>query len=139
MLGSKNNFFEQKLNILKKVKVDLVSMLKMKGRSHNDIGEYLNAFDYFILNPKKYDGATIVKDLVDIRIGSRYLDLDAMLHDYEYIVGANRSFHKKWKSDVRYIKGMELNGKGIRIPRLILLTILGIIFVPYKIIQSWLG
>jgi hypothetical protein len=54
-----------------------------------------------------------------------------MVHDYEYIKGANRNFIKKWKADLRYIKNMEKNGKGIRIFRLFLLTITGIIFVPY--------
>ena len=49
----------------------------------------------------------------------------------EYINGANRSFTKKWNADIRYIKNMEANGKGIRVFRLSLLTIIGIVFVPY--------
>lgn len=132
MLGSKNNFFKLSPKNLSKARIDLVSILKIKGRSYGDIGEYLEAFDYFVSNPSDFDGATVVKDLVDIRIENDYLDLDAMLHDFEYIVGANLSFKAKWKSDRKYIKGMELNGKGIRIPRFILLTIIGIVFVPYK-------
>ena len=78
-------------------------------------------------NPSKFDGATIVKDLVDIE----ELDLDAMVHDYEYLNGANRSFIKKWKADIKYIKNMERNGKGIRVFRFLMLTLLGIFFVPY--------
>lgn len=97
----------------------------------SDISDYLNAFDYFIRHPNKFDGATIVKDLVDIG----ELDLDAMVHDYDYIHGANRNFIKKWKADIKYIKNMERNGKGIRIFRLFLLTIIGIIFVPYCFIK----
>ena len=97
----------------------------------SDISDYLNAFDYFIGHPTEFDGATIVKDLVDIG----ELDLDAMVHDYDYIHGANRNFVKKWKADIKYIKNMERNGKGIRIFRLLLLTIIGIVFVPYCFIK----
>ena len=69
----------------------------------------------------------MVKDLVDMG----ELDLDAMVHDYDDIHGANRNFIKKWKADIKYIKNMERNGKGIRVFRLLLLTIIGIVFVPY--------
>ena len=57
--------------------------------------------------------------------------LQDLMNDYEYIKGANRNFIKKWKADLRYIKNMERNGKGIRVFRLLLLTIIGIVFVPY--------
>ena len=63
------------------------------------------------------------------------LDLDAMVHDYEYINGANRNFIKKWNADIRYIKNMEANGKGIRVFRFLILTLLGIFFVPYCYIK----
>lgn len=74
-----------------------------------------------------YDGATFVKDLNDLP----NLDLDAMLHDYQYLCGANKSFIRKWHSDLDYIKNMEKNGKGIKVFRLLLLTLVGIVFVPY--------
>ena len=53
----------------------------------------------------------------------------------EYLNGANRSFIKKWKADIRYIKNMEANGKGIRVFRFLILTLLGIFFVPYCYIK----
>ena len=93
--------------------------------------QYIIAFNYFVNNPSKFDGVIIVKDLVDIE----ELDLDAMVHDYEYLNGANRSFIKKWKADIRYIKNMEANGKGIRVFRFLILTLLGIFFVPYCYIK----
>ena len=62
--------------------------------------------------------------------------LQDLMNDYEYIKGANRNFIKKWKADLRYIKNMERNGKGIRVFRLLLLTIIGIIFVPYCFIKN---
>jgi hypothetical protein len=104
--------------------VSLETILTIKERSRESKKHYLAAFDYFCENPNKYDGATIVKDLIDIRSGKYYLDADAMVHDYEYIKGAKNSFKAKWASDVRYIKNMELNGKGVRLMRLIFLTIL---------------
>lgn len=121
-----DTFFESKIE-LSILRLKIQKLLKIKNRSHQDIELYLSAFDYFRKYPEKFDGATIVKDLVDIG----ELDLDAMVHDYEYLMGANRSFVKKWKADIKYIKNMEKNGKGIRVFRLFLLTIIGILFVPY--------
>ena len=132
MLGSRNNFFSQDLVVLKKARTDLERLLLIKRRSKTDIQQYLKAYDYFVVNPKEYDGATIVKDLVDVRTAGGYLDADAMLHDFDYLMGANLNFVKKWKADKKYIIGMEMNGKGVRVTRMIILTLIGIIFVPYK-------
>ena len=88
----------------------------------------MNAYNYFTTHPSEFDGATIVKDLVDFG----ELDLDAMLHDYDYITGSNRNIVKKFKADLKYIKNMEKNGKGIRVVRFILLTIAGIFTIPYS-------
>jgi hypothetical protein len=54
--------------------------LVMKGYDHHETALYLQAFDFFCQNPTEFDGATIVKDLVDLN----GLDLDAMLHDFQY-------------------------------------------------------
>ena len=127
MFWSRDDTFKkskQELDILRK---NVKAYLNIKERNKSDISDYLNAFDYFTVHSDKFDGATIVKDLVDIG----ELDLDAMVHDYDYINGANRNFIKKWKADIKYIKNMERNGKGIRVFRLLLLTIIGIVFVPY--------
>ena len=131
MFWSKDDTFKkskQELDILRK---NIEAYLHIKERKMSDISDYLNAFDYFTIHSDKFDGATIVKDLVDIG----ELDLDAMVHDYDYINGANRNFIKKWKADIKYIKNMERNGKGIRVFRLLLLTIIGIVFVPYCFIK----
>ena len=131
MFWSKNNTFKKDSFEVKVIKQNMVKLLELKKRSDKDINLYLEAFTYFEKYPTKFDGATIVKDLDDLP----NLDLDAMVHDYEYLNGANRSFIKKWKADIRYIKNMEANGKGIRVFRLLLLTIIGIIFVPYCYIK----
>ena len=99
-----STFFRSKreLDILRK---EVVHLLNIKSRSKEDINLYKIAFDYFRSYPGQFDGATIVKDLVDIG----ELDLDAMVHDYEYIKGANRNFIKKWKADLKYIKNMVVS------------------------------
>jgi hypothetical protein len=130
MFGSKNNTFFKSKNELDLIEYDMSQILLLKGRSLEDIVKYKSAFEYFRIFPHKFDGATIAKDLNDLP----NLDLDAMLHDYEYLQGANKSFIKKWRSDFRYIKNMERNGKGIRVFRLLLLTISGLVFVPYCIL-----
>lgn len=134
MFGSKNKFFYQDVKTLSKLRYKLITLLKIKGRKRSEIKDYLKAYTYFIINPSKFDGATIVKDLVDVRNGKYYLDADAMLHDYEYIVGANRNYIKKWKSDYKYVfVNMERNGKGVRVTRFLILTILGSFYPLYKL------
>ena len=127
MFWSRDYTFYNDKETLSKYRKYLKVLLYIKGRDIKDIQEYLNAYNYFITHPSEFDGATIVKDLVDFG----ELDLDAMVHDYDYLHGANRNFIKKWNADIKYIKNMERNGKGIRVFRLFLLTIIGIIFVPY--------
>lgn len=139
MLGSTNPFFyEQSQETLKEIRFKINTYLTLKNRSDLDIYHYLKAYDFFCIRPHKYDGATIVKDLVDIRKGKYYLDLDAMYHDYDYVMGANRNFVKKWKSDYKYIKNMELNGKGIRVFRLFILTFLGAYIPIQKFVRQWI-
>ena len=127
MLGSKNNTFYKTRTELDNIYSNMTLLLYLKGRNEEDIWKYKKAFTYFRTFPHKFDGATIVKDLNDLP----NLDLDAMLHDYEYLCGAKKSFVRKWRADFDYIRNMEKNGKGIRVFRLILLTLSGIFFVPY--------
>lgn len=127
MFGSKNNTFFKSPNELDNIYTDMAILLLLKKRSEKDIEDYKRAFRYFRIFPNRFDGATIAKDLDDLP----NLDLDAMLHDYEYLQGANKSFIKKWYSDFRYIKNMEKNGKGIRAIRFLLLTIIGAVYIPY--------
>lgn len=127
MFWSKNNTFYKTRTELDDIYSNMSMILFLKGRSENDIWKYKKAFTYFRAFPHKFDGATIVKDLNDLP----NLDLDAMLHDYEYLCGANKSFVRKWRADFDYIRNMEKNGKGIRVVRFILLTLIGLVFVPY--------
>lgn len=130
MLGSNNKYFKQPTEILIKKRIQVQTYLEIKEYSKDEIAIYLKAYDYFSKEINEYDGATIVKDLVDLP----HLDLDAMLHDYHYIVyHSATNFVSKWKADWIYAKGMERKGKGqySAFSRLVVLIIIGIGFVPY--------
>lgn len=134
MLGSNNTYFKQSTEILLKKRVQVQTYLEIKDYSKSEIEIYLKAYDYFSKEINEYDGATIVKDLVDLP----HLDLDAMLHDYHYIVYRSATnFSTKWKADWIYAKGQERKGKGqySAFSRFIGLTIIGIVFVPYAYLK----
>jgi hypothetical protein len=131
MFWSRNDFFNKTTIELSFYRREVFEFLKIKGYSLKQIEVYLKAYDYFCENPKKFDGATLVKDLVDIP----RLDLDAMLHDYHYVAyGIASNFYTKWKADWLYAKGQERKGKGqySAFSRFVGLTITGIVFVPYS-------
>lgn len=132
MLGSKNDYFKRKPKDLLKSRHDVIEVLKLLDRSKSDINLYLEAYDYFTTNPSEFDGATVVRDLFIIKGKGYKLDVDAMLHDYEYINGANKSFRLKHNADIRYFTNMRRNGKGVQLFRLSLLIITGIFYVPYN-------
>ena len=125
-----SKYFFQAKDILDNNKKDVVAYLTLKEYTATEIALYVKAYEYFCKYPSKYDGATFVKDLIDLK----GLDLDAMLHDYEYIaLGAAHNFFSKWKSDLRYAKGIERKGKSAYAAwsRFIALLFTGIFFVPY--------
>lgn len=136
MLGSENDFFVQSPSNLVRCRYDMLEVLDLLNRSDEDKLMYLDAFNYFIANPEQFDGATVMRDLFSLKYPNRKLDIDAMLHDYEYITGANRSFKLKHEADFRYFNNMLKNGKGAHTIRLILLIITGIFFVPYNKIKN---
>ena len=124
---SKSNFFLQDREILAEKRHQVIMVLRFKGLTSEEIEPFKNAYDYFKNNPKKFDGATIVKDLHDIK----GLDLKAMLHDYECLIGANSSFKLWYKSAYDYYLNHFKLGNGNQILRFLGLCILGIFFVPY--------
>jgi hypothetical protein len=106
-------------------------LLYVKGYSEKQVAIYIKAFDYFWKHPDEYDGATLVKDLMDIP----GIDLDAMLHDYHYCnynAGVNLSM--KWKADWLIAIGGERKGKGSysSFSKFVGLTLTTIIFTPYS-------
>lgn len=142
IFGKSKIFYLDEVFLRNIVKPQLIEALERKARSNREINEYLVAFDYFIENPSRYNGATIVRDLYVLKYrldsGTYKLDPDAMLHDYEYIEKkANRNFIAKIKSDYKYFSNMLANGKGARIIRFVLLTLLTItvVYVVYNYIK----
>lgn len=131
MFWSRNDFFKKTPSQLAYYRKEVFEYLRIKGYSFKEIEVYLKAYDYFCKQPLEFDGATIVKDLIDIP----GLDLDAMLHDYQYIVYKVASnFYTKWKADWLYAKGQERKGKGqySAYSRLVGLTIISVAFVPFS-------
>ena len=109
MIFSKPKFFHLSRFFLLKARQEIEMYLDLKGMIKD---YYLEAYDYFMDHPTKYDGATMVKDLNDV-----YIDLTAMRHDYDYIVELPK--HRGWewlvekvKIDFRYGKNIEMMGKG---------------------------
>jgi hypothetical protein len=114
MLGSSNNFFKQPEIILLEKRKDMEELLFIKGYFQNQIAIFLEAYDYFVSKPKEFDGATGVKDLIDIHGSCGYdgLDLKAMLHDWQWLVfKASSSFKYKRMSDEIFYHGIiNING-----------------------------
>lgn len=135
MLGSNSTYFHQPKASLLIARENAYTMLRVKGYYLDEVDIYMNAFDYFCKNPSQFDGATIVKDLMDIP----GIDLDAMLHDYHYInYNVAASFITKWKADWLYAKGQERKGKGLysAYSRFVGLSITGIGWVPYVFLKK---
>lgn len=139
MLGSVSTFFIKSPQDLYYYQKVMMEYLRIKGYTQDEVALYVEAYKYFCKNNTAFDGATILKDLVDFN----GLDLDAMLHDYQYIeYRAATNFITKWKSDWIYAKGIERKGKGQypAFTRFLGLTIIGIVFVPYAIYKrGWMN
>lgn len=136
MLGSTAKIFNQ-LNQkqLDFLRWEMVLLLTAKQYTKPQIKIYKKAFDYFVINKTSFDGATIVKDLKDV--GG--LDLDAMLHDYQYIVyNCGSNLYVKWHCDKLYAKQMERKGKGefSAWSRFLGLTLTSIFWTPYVNIKK---
>ena len=129
---SKSNFFLQDRETLAEKRHQVIMVLRFKGLNTQEINKFTEAYDYFKNNPKKFDGATIVKDLNDIK----GLDLKAMLHDYECLMGANSSFKLWYVSAYDYYLNHFKLGNGNQILRFLGLCVLGLFFVPYCKIKN---
>lgn len=126
--GSRSFYFFKSDYVLNENWNAIENLLILKGHSWVNIRKYKEAYFFFKEHPRKFDGATIVKDLCDIPD----LDLDAMLHDYESIAFASRDMEKWIIAAVDYFKNMAKNGKGNQVLRLVGLLIIGLFFVPYR-------
>ena len=79
---STNDYFSKTAVKLLDNWITIQAYLFLKGYDSLEIKVYKKAYDYFSKNPLDFDGATMTEDLCDLY----NLDLDAMIHDYFYIV-----------------------------------------------------
>lgn len=136
MIFGRPKFFNRDIKQIKLDRSKVKQLLKLKGI---DSEAYLEAFDYFMDNPLDYDGASFVKDLVDL-LG---LDLAASRHDYDYIFLLPQYKGLKWLIaklviDFNYGKNMERLGKGIFTPygRVVLLWLSTPFYLLYKLFKK---
>ena len=139
---SENLFFYQSKEKLKEHRKNLIKILELQARSCDDILKYIKAFDYFVQNPHKYDGDTIVRDLPTLRSasldvnGRQYrLSAESMLHDYIWSLYPTNLW-VKLKSNWEYLIELNRNGKGIFIGRFLGLTIITPFHTLYKTITK---
>ena len=126
------DFFKQSSYELTRKRQLLEYYFKSQEYSEAQKTIYYDAYNYFVNNPFDFDGATIVKDLHHIK----GLDINAMLHDYQYIkYKVASSFKYKFLSDYIYAKQMEKQGRGFYAwIRLIGVTIGGLFYIPKSIL-----
>lgn len=126
---SKSNFFNREDDLLNRDYDRMTNYLNGIESTKSQCVFYQTAYKYFRRNKDKYDGATIVKDLIHIK----GIDINAMLHDYMYLkykVSAN--IYYKFLADYVYAKEMERCGKGMLAwVNFILLTISTVFWMPY--------
>lgn len=135
MLGSKSDFFFSSEEVLKKTKKDMLNYLELHNTNEETIKLYLDSYNFFIKNPTKFDGATILKDVEVIP----NLDIWAMIHDYMYIhYKAAANFKYKYYSDYIFSKELERTGQSWEVSwvRFGLLTLSGILFTPYTYLSG---
>jgi hypothetical protein len=129
---SKSTFFLKSKDELAKnwYLLELV-LIDFKFTGH-EIIDFSRAYNYFIENPKEFDGATIVRDLNTIN----ELDAPAMLHDYRYILAYG--IKDRIKADQEYLRNMIKLGVHpisayLRFSLLIFLNISGIYTIYKKV------
>lgn len=121
ILSSKSNYFQQSQETLSANREILITYLVIKkfDRTQRDI--ILKAYDYFVENPHRYDGATMSQDLFDLPRNGMYdgLEIAAMVHDYIYIYLQANLSHKAMKVADQIMKSIMIktNKSGFEIGR----------------------
>lgn len=125
--------YKREYNFNIDVRASIIEYLELK---EVDNKRFIKAFNFFIDNPNKFDGATIVKDLVDVK----GIDLSALVHDYNYLVQLKKYRGYKWvkakvKYDIQYGKDIAMLGKGnMYYWRTVALILITPIYPIYKLI-----
>lgn len=121
ILTSKSNYFQQSPFKLASNRELLIGYLDLKGFNRTQRKIVLEAYDFFIENPNRFDGATMSQDLFDLTKSGNYdgLEIAAMIHDYIYIhLGANLSRKAmKLADNVMKVVMIKTNKSGFEIGR----------------------
>lgn len=95
--NSTSDFFNQKKYNLNLIWLSLIDNLLINYNFNKlDKIRFREAYNYFIDNPSHFDGATIVKDITQIK----GLDIPAMAYDHAYIMAKN--IKDRLKADWQY-------------------------------------
>lgn len=98
---SKNYFFYQDESVIRE-KIEFVILIwKDFGFESYDEMKLRTASDYFIKNPKEYNGTSVVNDFWLIR----GLEPESVIHDYDYITA--KSLKDLLKSNKEYCKRLR--------------------------------
>ncbi len=81
LIKSKSDFFKQDYTVLMKKKKQMEIVLGFKDFSELEIGFFEDAYDYFVVNPSEYDGATASQDLYDLP----GIEFPPVSHDFDYV------------------------------------------------------
>ena len=117
---SKSDYFKKSSAELKQGREDMIVFLHIKNFDPDQIGWFCKAYDYFIENPKEYNGASYSQDLYCIST----LELWSMLHDWFYIalnVWADRYYMRQSDKILRLTMhkgndaGFEMNWRTVRL------------------------
>ena len=130
-----NSFFYKPYCILYKKCLLLFELLQDFQFTDSQLTKFIEAYNYFIINPEKFDGATIVRDNFNIK----NLDACAMLHDYMYVkFNVSVNLKNKFKADLLYCKLLRkfnASWSSVWIVRFLGLIISSPFFALYKKIK----
>lgn len=111
---SKNNFFYQSPEKLSRKREEMLRKLVEAHFQPWQISWFEKAYDFFIIHPSGYDGATMSQDLHDIAPDGAVngLEFASMLHDYLYVVfkvSTDRTYMKKADKVMKRVMYMNSN------------------------------
>lgn len=98
---SKNDFFFQSETIIRNKLKFILDIWEDFGFDNYDEVRLRIAFEYFIANPKEYNGTSIINDFWLIK----GLEPESVIHDYDYIMATSlKDLHK---ANIEYCKRLR--------------------------------
>jgi hypothetical protein len=98
---STNNHFSKSLFDLESDYKLCLKLLNNFEFPNNYIDKFEEAYDYFIFNPKEYNGTSVIND----RFTIKGLEIQSVVHDYEWIFA--KSLKDLHQSNIRYANALR--------------------------------